>query len=121
MADAMKSDWRVLPLPEKHTIIFLDRVFTAQEMDHVVQGFLPEEMEDKWFICWEGDQLFFYRSWTGFCIYVVRFVQLGDAHRMIEAKVNRDPGQYRETSDTRDIKMISSLIDVLLLKQPAEF
>ena len=29
--------------------------------------------EDKWFIYWENDTLFFHRSWTGVCVYIVRF------------------------------------------------
>jgi len=33
-------------------------------------GLVPEEIEDKWFIYWEDDTLFFHRSWTGNCIYV---------------------------------------------------
>ena len=36
-------------------------------------------MEDKWFIYWKEGMLFFQRSWTGFCIYVVRFAADGDA------------------------------------------
>jgi len=35
--------------------------------------------------------------------------------------VNRDPGQYRETSDARDAEMVSYLIDVLLLHREAAF
>jgi hypothetical protein len=40
---------------------------------------------------------------------------------MIEADVNRDPEQYKETSDKRDAEMISYLVDVLLLHQEAVF
>lgn len=78
-------------------------------------------MEDKWFIYWKDDTLFFYRSWTGFCIYVVRFAAEGESCGMIEADVNRDPEQYKEASDERDAEMISYLVDVLLLHQEAVF
>ena len=40
---------------------------------------------------------------------------------MIEADVNRDPEQYKETSDKRDAEMISYLVDTLLLHQEAVF
>ena len=51
----------------------LDRVFSPQDMDRIRRGVVPEAMEDKWFIYWKEGMLFFQRSWTGFCIYVVRF------------------------------------------------
>ena len=82
---------------------------------------MSEQMEDKWFIYWKDDTLFFHRSWTGFCIYVIRFAVEGDSCRMIEADVNRDPKQYKETIDKRDVKMISYLVDVLLLHREAVF
>jgi hypothetical protein len=78
-------------------------------------------MEDKWFIYWKDDTLFFHRSWTGLCLYVVRFATERDRCRMIEADVNRDPEHYKDTSDERDAEMISYLVDVLLLHQEAVF
>ena len=78
-------------------------------------------MEEKWFIYWEADTLFFHRSWTGVCIYAVRFASEGDSFRMVQADVNRDPEQYKETSDSRDAELISYLIDVLLLGRDSEF
>ncbi len=85
------------------------------------RGLVPQQMEDKWFIFWERDALYFHRSWTGHCIYVVRFVNEGDSCVMIEADVNRDPEQWTETSAERDAEMISYLIDVLLLHRQAVF
>jgi hypothetical protein len=40
---------------------------------------------------------------------------------MVKADVNRDPDQYLETDDQRDAALISYLIDVLLLRQRADF
>ena len=57
----------------------LDRVFSPQDMDRIRRGVVPEAMEDKWFIYWKEGMLFFQRSWTGFCIYVVHFAADGDA------------------------------------------
>ena len=37
-------------------------------MDQIRAGHIPEMMEDKWFIYWQDDRLFFHRSWTGYCI-----------------------------------------------------
>ncbi len=121
MKTAKLTDLRTKALPSKKTTIRLNRPFSPQEMKHIRRGLVPEQMEDKWFIYWKDDTLFFHRSWTGFSIYVVRFAVEGDSCRMIEADVNRDPEQYKETSDERDAKMISYLVDVLLLHREAVF
>lgn len=121
MKTAKPTDWKTQPLPSKRATIRLDRTFSPQEMTRIFRGLVPVQMEDKWFIYWKDDTLFFHRSWTGYCVYVVRFVSELDNYKMIEADVNRDPKQYKETSDDRDMEMISYLIDALLLHQEAVF
>ena len=121
MKMAKPTDWKIQALPSKRTTIRLEQTFSPQEMKRIRRGLVPEQMEDKWFICWKDDILFFHRSWTGFCIYVVRFAAEGDRYKMIEADVNRDPEQYNEASDERDAERISYLVDVLLLHQEAVF
>ena len=111
----------IKPLPSKKTTISIDRSFSSKEMKLIRKGLRPEQMEDKWIICWENNTLSFYRSWTGVCIYVVRFTSEDDTTKMFEADVNRDPKQYKETDDETDKNMISYLIDVLLLNNDAIF
>lgn len=70
---------------------------------------------------WNEGELFFHRSWTGYCMYVVEFETDQAGCRMVKALVNRDHEQYRETSNDRDAAMISFLIDVVLLHRQHEF
>ena len=84
-------------------------------------GLVPGQMEDKWFVYWQDDALYFHRSWTGFCVYVVRFEADGDSCRMVEADLNRERSEYGQTDDEHDAAMISYLIDVLLLEREADF
>ena len=121
MRPAKPTDWKTHPLPSKKITIRLDRTFSPQEMKRLSEGLVPRQMEDKWFIYWKDDTLYFHRSWTGYCVYIVRFVAESGSFRMIEADVNRDPKQYKQTSDERDVAMISYLIDVLLLHKKAVF
>ena len=116
---AQPTDWKTEPLPQKHVTLRLNRRFSSREMEPIRRGLVPQVMEDKWFVYWD-DALFFHRSWTGYCIYVVRFVPEGEDYRMLEADVNRNPEQYGETDDAKDAEMISYLIDVLLLHREAE-
>lgn len=121
MSDAKPGDWKTKPLPGERTTISLDREFSTREMERIRRGVVPRQMEDKWFIYWEDDSLHFHRSWTGFCVYIARFTKEAAGWRMIRALVNRKPEQYRETSDERDRKMISWLVDVLLLHRNVPF
>lgn len=119
--EAKPTDWKTEPLPSRKATLRLDRTFSFEDMNRIRLGLIPEAMEDKWFIYWKDDTLFLHRSWTGYCIYVVRFVPVADGYRMVEADVNRNPDQYKETRDETDAKMIAFLIDLLLLHQNAVF
>jgi hypothetical protein len=121
MKTAKPTDWKIHPLPSKKTTIRLDRIFSSKEINPICKGLVPRQMEDKWFIYWKDDTLYFHRSWTGYCVFIVRFVAESEGFRMIEADVNRDPEQYKQTSDERDAEMISYLIDLLLLHKKAVF
>ena len=121
MTIAKPTDWKTNPLPEQHATVPLDRTFSSQEMARIRKGLIPFQMEDKWFIYWRDDTLYFHRSWTGNCLYVVHFAAAGEAYKMVKAEVNRDPSQYRATDDEVDAARISFLIDLLLLHQPSVF
>lgn len=116
---ARPSDWKTFPLPAKRTTIRLNRTFSREEMKQIRQGVVPQQMEDKWFIYWQEDTLYFHRSWTGFCLYVVHFTTTEEGCRMTKAEVNRDPEQYGGIDDEKDAAIISWLIDLLLLHRRA--
>lgn len=121
MSNAKSTDWNTEAIPSQRTTILVDRAFSQEEMVRIRRGLVPKQMEDKWFIYWQDYTLFFHRSWTGFCIYIVQFATEGDYWKMVEACVNRDPEQYTGTSDEQDAEMISYLVDLLLLHRDATF
>ena len=118
---AQPDDWNTKPFPQEESGVTLNRTFSLDELAHIKRGVVPKEMEDKWFIYWQDDGLFFYRSWTGFCTYIVDFDVTDEGATMTAAVINRDPHQYSATDDDYDAQMISYLIDVLLLRRPAKF
>ena len=118
---AVGQDWKTHSLPKKRAILRPQRVYTALEMRQIRKGLIPQQMEDKWFAYWADETLFLHRSWTGFCIYVVRFGRCGDAYEIISAEANRHPKQYTEVCDARDAKMLCWLIDLLLLGKYPEY
>lgn len=50
-------------------MIPFDRRFTAEELERVKLGVIPQEMEDHWSIFFEKGWLYFVRSWTGYTAY----------------------------------------------------
>ena len=121
MRRAQPGDWKAEPLPEARRTVTRSRRVSAAEMARIEVGLIPQEMEDQWFIYVRSGTLYFHRSWTGNCIYAVRFAPEGEGFRMVAAEVNRDPAQYQESDDARDVRLIDDLVDLLLLRRPAAF
>lgn len=118
---ATTNDWKHLPMPLARELIPYDEEFSAEEMEMIRIGYIPEVMEEKWFIYMEGDWLSLHRSWTGVCIYRVRFEQSGNNFRIAEALANRNKDQRSWESAEIDARDLSSLIHLLLLNQFVPF
>jgi hypothetical protein len=117
MKIAKRTDWKTILLPSKRTKINIDRIFSKAESTLIMAGFIPKEMEDKWFIYYENETLYFHRSWTGNCIFVVHFVLDEGPMRATHIEANRDPVQYNNASDGKDLRLVNRLIDTLLLRK----
>ena len=104
---AKRSDWKALDMPSQQDTFVLQRSFTSRQMAALRRGNIPQQMEDKWFWYMEGDTLFAHRSWTGFCIYRIDFMEDNDH----VVTVNRDPDQYSCTSLEEDAERLNSLLD----------
>lgn len=113
---ATRQSWSDLKtLPAQHSRLSLQRAFTEQEYERIRLGFIPQAMEDKWFMFTEDDTLYVHRSWTGYCIYQLRFRKEGSKYVVAGAFANRDQSQYSGSNDLYDEKLLLFLIDHLLL------
>jgi O-acetyl-ADP-ribose deacetylase (regulator of RNase III) len=121
VAPATRDSWKAQPLPEARARLPFARDFDGEQHGRIALGIVPKQMEDKWFIFLEDDWLLFHRSWTGVCVYAVRLRRAGPGSVVEEAWANRDPGQYAKTDEGYDVRMLSFLIDRLLLGRPVAF
>ena len=98
---ATLENWRDLSaMPEKNVRLDLNIPVTAASFEKMRWGFIPRVMEDRWFFFMEDNWLHLYRSWTGHCIYQIRFEPDEDGgYRAAELVVNRDPDQYGGSDD----------------------
>ena len=74
---ANQDSWNILPLPTSRISLGFAATYDDSEAERMRQGFIPRQMEDKWFIYFADGWLYFYRSWTGACIFGVRFDSRG--------------------------------------------
>ncbi len=107
-------------MPERTRKIFPGFSYSAEEYERIRNGFRPTVMEDKWFIFWESDVLYFHRSWTGWCAYKVAFTKDGDSMKTGEVEVNGDTSQYSGMEDDYEASVLGYLIDILLLGRKRE-
>jgi hypothetical protein len=109
------------PLPPARARLAFERRFGGDEHRRVVRGLVPERVDEKWSIRFEGGWLELRRRWTGICIYAVRLEDAGDGSMVAEAWVNRAPDEYTVTDDAYDARMLAYLVDRLLLGRDAPF
>jgi len=107
------SGEKLQPMPESYIAVPLDFYLDARQAARVRQGFIPAQMEEKWFAYFENNTLYQHRSWTGYCIDQTHFVEEGEGLRATHAEVNRDFGQYQNTDDAEDIERITNAIQCL--------
>ncbi|MEH2094588.1 hypothetical protein [Nostoc sp.] len=113
MRIAKRDDWKTEPMPSASTNITVEKLYSQEEFDRITAGVIPEQMEDKWFIFYEAPWMYLHRSWTGFCIFKVRFEVVGDSVKIAEVQVNRDPAEYSNTDDKRNASMLLILLNSL--------
>jgi hypothetical protein len=112
---ATRKSHSVYPFSRRRALIPFERSFTAEEFERVKLGVVPQEMEDHWFIFLEArrhNYIYFVRSWTGFCAYVVRVEQTNNVPRITKAWASR---QYGNADVTYHAEILGMVIEKVLL------
>ena len=115
MQTATRSSWKILPLPARRDRSKLALLYTDAEGERIRRGYVPQNMDDKWFIFFEDGWLYFHRSWTGACIYGVRLDGSPNGVRVSDAWVSGEKEQYRSPGPEHDAGLIQQLISGYLL------
>lgn len=102
------------PMPKKHVVIKLRETLPKAVLPTLKRGLPPKDMNDKWIIVYRNNALYFYRSWTGYCIYIVHLKISKQVINLKHALVNRDRSQYSGVDNEDDRRLIMSLINSIL-------
>lgn len=92
-----------------------NRSFNTSEFEKIQNGFITKGIDDRWYIFYENWQIFFLRSWTSDCIYMIKLTNVGDRIEVEEALVCRDNNIYTFDTEDYDVKELNWLIDKYLL------
>lgn len=111
---AKKGSWEILPMPEKRKAIPFKALYTGADAENIVNGFIPRQMEDKWFIYYKDNQLYFHRSWTGICVYIVKFNVLDTGMTVSETLINNDKSQYISDDTKAELSTLLFVIECIL-------
>ena len=88
-------------LPEMRVPLDFTGSYSNADYAILTRGLQSESMEDRWDVVFEDPWLYLRRSWTGFCIYGLRFA-VSDAGEavVVESWVSRDASQYGGDGDS---------------------
>jgi len=107
---ATKDSWKTEPMPAESVLIPMNVKIPRAAMQIVKCGHIPDAMEDHWFMYCDGSTIRYYRSWTGFCIFIAKFVEEGDMCAITELQVNRDSEQYGSKDNDHDVALFMALL-----------
>ena len=110
MEKAIRTSWKTKPIPSQRIPLNLSLEFSHSAGQRMELGFVPEDMEDRWFIFNENDWLYFHRSWTGTCIFGVRLEKDDKTVHIKEAWANGNTAEYRSPGAKEDCETIKHLI-----------
>ncbi len=106
---ATKTTWQNHPIDNPKRIN-IDILFTDKQFSKMSNGLIPQQMEDKWFVYYENDWLYFHRSWTGFGLYKAKLNKETEGYSIKEFWAERNQEKYKNENDQTDIETFSFLI-----------
>jgi hypothetical protein len=107
---AKDKQWKLKPMPRQRELLPLKLSLSKDQFGVVKRGFVPREMEQKWLIRFDHSCLNFYRSWTGICVFKVRFDEDGKRVRVVEAWANRNRSQYNGADVGQEVRLIKNVL-----------
>ena len=106
---ATTTTWKHEPI-DKPKRIYISLHLTEKQFSKLTKGLIPQQMEDKWFVFYENDWLYFHRSWTGYGLYKAQLIKEKDGYSIKEFWAERNQEKYKNEDDSTDIETISFLI-----------
>jgi hypothetical protein len=98
-------------MPPEVERLDVERGYSRDEFAWLCFGVVPASMDEKWFVYYEAPWLSLHRSWTGTCVYRVRFEPDGEGARIAEAIVNREGGGHGPADAGQLLYLLDSVVE----------
>ena len=115
-----RDSWRTVDMPLTYETTSLNIKLTEREFQAVLIGFLPKDTDDRWFMYVNEGWINLHRSWTGHCIFRIKFEVMDAGWLLNELQVNRDHNQYKSTNIKADKNEAESVLRYLIKKRITE-
>jgi hypothetical protein len=109
-----KSDWSTFDMPHPCEVATMNRPLSEEEYQALVSGFIPRDMDDRWFLYVQNDWVYLHRSWTGHCIFKLKLEVSSGNVILTDIHINRDSDQYRSINSEADKDEANSVLTSLL-------
>lgn len=108
---------RLRPMGSKRKIIPFKFLLTEKDIEKMLGGLVPENMEDKWIgFLHNTPSLDFYRSWTGYHIYHLPIRAQGEFFILGPLHVVDDPRVMEPCDDQYHYDMVHFLLKRIMLE-----
>ena len=114
---ATKYSWITSKMPQNKIKLSINKKYSKEEYNKIKKGFIPQQMDDRWFIYFENQKLYFHRSWSGYCIYEIKFSKENEYYIITEGYLNKEIVDEKNLVLKDEAKRILLLINRLLLDE----
>lgn len=89
---AVSGDWKTEPMPSDDNVshIVLDIPISAEDMNILRRGHIPEAQEDHWMMECDNEYIRYYRSWTGHCAFEAHYCKKCNEYRIDRLSINKN-------------------------------
>jgi hypothetical protein len=113
---ASATSWKHKPFKDGIPLPY-QAIFDSEQFARVRAGFVPQEMEQKWFIYFEEPHLFIHRSWTGRPVYRLALRKVEKGAEVTEALWSKDLAEAPGASFDYEVQMLDYLVSGFFLGQ----
>jgi len=112
---ATKDSWNISSMDQQKQISFF-LLLDEYEFDRIRMGYVPAQMEQKWFVYFDDGWLHVHRSWTGYEIYKAEIIVTEGSYIINSFWVEQNQEKYSNINDESNIETFCFLIARVLLQ-----
>lgn len=111
METANKNSWKTIPMDIPHKIT-ISLYLSEKQYLHLIKGFIPKDMDEKWFIYFENGVIHLHRSWTGYEIFNAPIYKVEESYFIPYFIVEKNTKKYNISTDKEALNSFKTLVEM---------